>query len=134
MSILPTILTNYDLSTELGLQAYLVDTPFAASSVIRLSGGFSSYTFRAILDVPYEDRESALVSRSVIIKHIRDHSAIFKDVPLSIERMVNQVPTSSPPLINKLNRVSKLPHYGPSLHSPSSRITALARRFASRVY
>jgi hypothetical protein len=92
MFLFPEILTIHDLSTEEGLRSHLVDTPFAASSVVQISGGFSCYTFRAILDAPYEDKGSGLVAHSVIIKHAREYSSNFKYIPLSTERMVKIAP------------------------------------------
>lgn len=82
----PAKLSTLDLSTEAGLQAYLVESPFAAKSIVRVSGGGSAYTFRVVLATQYDTKDS------IILKHTRDYAALSKDIPLNVQRMVCIMP------------------------------------------
>jgi hypothetical protein len=130
MFSLPEIQTTHDLSTEEGLRSYLVGTPFAASSVVQISGGSSCYTFRATLDVSYEDKGSGLVAQSVIIKHAREYSSGFKDISLKVERMVNNLydpssyhlKTQQDVEVASMRIVPELPFYKNNSISPKIRL------------
>lgn len=59
----------------------LSNTQYAASSLTRLSGGISNFTFRAKLLQPLSDG-----SKSVIIKHSAPHSALNSAFALDVAR------------------------------------------------
>lgn len=76
-----------DLTSVEGVEHYLSQTPFAASSVIPLSGGNANFTYRIILQQPY-DIGSAVRVHTVVLKHAEPYVATIKDIPFATERQV----------------------------------------------
>jgi hypothetical protein len=94
MLTLNGIQTTENLRMTEGIQAYLTQTPFVASSVERLSGGLANYTFRANLASPDQNGR-----QSVIVKYTRGFAAASEEMglegfPLPVERAVRIVALS----------------------------------------
>ncbi|KIM33509.1 hypothetical protein M408DRAFT_326205 [Serendipita vermifera MAFF 305830] len=107
---LSPVLSTHDLSTEAGLKAYLVDTPFAASSVLQVTGGMSSYTFRVALVSPYKD-EKLGTFHSVVIKHARNYAAGIESLgPITLTRRDVEIAA--------LDLIATLPFVGSKVHLP----------------
>jgi len=58
-------------------------TPYACSSVEKVSGGFVNFTFRGFLSSPLSDSNT-----SIIIKHSKDFSGFIPGVQLQAARCV----------------------------------------------
>ncbi|KAG8825072.1 hypothetical protein FRC17_008866 [Serendipita sp. 399] len=88
-------LSEHNLSTEEVIHAYLNQhTPFPASSVTRLSGGFANWTYRATLRDPYEftnTRNQRKVVKSIVVKFSSDVAAAFGTVALDLYRTKAEV-------------------------------------------
>ncbi|KAG8825071.1 Carboxy-terminal domain (CTD) phosphatase [Serendipita sp. 399] len=82
--------SEHDLSTNEGIYAYLNQyTPFFASSVIRLSGGFANWTYRAALKEPYKYIDSIgqhTVLKTIVIKFSSNATSLDASVPLDLYR------------------------------------------------
>ena len=59
---------------------HLSPTPFACSSLTRLSGGTANFVYRGVL---------ASTGQSIIIKHTKDHSASNPDFKIDVTRCVS---------------------------------------------
>lgn len=59
--------SDLDLSKAADVKMYLASTPFAATSVLPLSGGYSNFVYRLVLQTPYEGR------KTLVLKHGKDH-------------------------------------------------------------
>ncbi|KIY62564.1 hypothetical protein CYLTODRAFT_426815 [Cylindrobasidium torrendii FP15055 ss-10] len=59
--------SDWDLSKAADVKLYLATTPFAATSVLPLSGGYSNFVYRLVLQTPYEGRTT------LVLKHGKDH-------------------------------------------------------------
>ncbi|PVF95314.1 hypothetical protein CPB86DRAFT_788181, partial [Serendipita vermifera] len=81
MITLNGIKTTEDLRTTEGIKAYLSQTPFSASTVERLSGGLTNFTFRATLASPNQNGH-----RSVIVKHATAYVALWTTISLDLSR------------------------------------------------
>ena len=77
----PTM-TTLDLSNFEHVEQYLSATPWAAKSVVQLSGGYTNFTFRIELAEPFEGQER------VVLKHAKSYVAGAKEWSLPIERQV----------------------------------------------
>ncbi|KAG8813129.1 hypothetical protein FRC17_001661 [Serendipita sp. 399] len=88
-------LSEHNLSTEEGIHAYLNQyTPFPASSVTRLSGGFANWTYRATLKDPYEFtniRNQRKVVKSIVVTFSSEVTAAFGNVALDLYRTKAEV-------------------------------------------
>ncbi|KAG8825073.1 hypothetical protein FRC17_008867 [Serendipita sp. 399] len=88
-------LSEHNLSTEEGIHAYLNQhTPFPASSVTRLSGGFANWTYRATLKDPYEYtnmRNQRKLVKSIVVKFSSDVAAAYGNVALDLYRTKAEV-------------------------------------------
>jgi len=65
------------------IEKSLTSTPYACSSLTRLSGGTANFIYRGILQRPLEDG-----TKTVIIKHAEEFLASSKDFKLTAERCV----------------------------------------------
>ncbi|KAJ7697194.1 kinase-like domain-containing protein [Mycena rosella] len=74
--------TEHDLSSAAGVQAYLLTTPFASTTVTPLSGGNSNFAYRLYLSAPYKGHST------LVLKHARPYVALAASIPLAIERQV----------------------------------------------
>ncbi|PVF95315.1 hypothetical protein CPB86DRAFT_788183 [Serendipita vermifera] len=81
MLTLNGIKSTETLTTTEGIQAYLSQTPFSASAVKRLSGGFANFTFRVTLASPDQNGR-----HSVIVKHATAYAAGWTTIPLNLDR------------------------------------------------
>ncbi|KAG8813130.1 hypothetical protein FRC17_001662 [Serendipita sp. 399] len=88
-------LSEHNLSTEEGIHAHLNQhTPFPASSVTRLSGGFANWTYRATLKDPYDYtniRNQRKVVKSIVVKFSSDVAAAYGNVALDLYRTKAEV-------------------------------------------
>jgi len=80
----------FDLTTIEGVLIFLSATPFAASSVIPLSGGHANSTYRVILREPFTAVNLGARLRTVVLKHAESYVALDKDFPFGVERQVWQ--------------------------------------------
>ncbi|KAF8601461.1 hypothetical protein BDV93DRAFT_585222 [Ceratobasidium sp. AG-I] len=71
-----------DLTTPTGLELYLHETEYAAANIQRLSGGFTGYVYRVVLETPLPNGET-----SVVVKHGSGNMASNNDVIVGAERM-----------------------------------------------
>jgi hypothetical protein len=90
MLTLNGIQNTENLRTTEGIQAYLTQTPFVASSIEHLSGGSANYVFRANLSFPDQGGR-----QSVIVKYASGFVAVSEfnvsgAIPLSVERTVSR--------------------------------------------
>lgn len=67
----------------------LSPTPFACSSLTRLSGGTANFVYRGTL---------SSTGQSVVIKHTKDHSASNPDFKIDVTRCVSRCPLNGPAL------------------------------------
>lgn len=77
-------MSDYDLTTEAGVQEYLNVTVASCLSVERLSNGYSAYVYRATFDKPLSDG-----SNTAVVKHVKDMAAMGFAIPLDPMRMVS---------------------------------------------
>lgn len=77
-----------DLTSVEGVEYYLSRTPFAASSVVPLSGGTANFIYRIILQEPYNENSVTPV-RTVIFKHAEPFIAANRDFLYPTDRQVN---------------------------------------------
>ena len=73
-------MTTLDLSDSKHVEQYLSATPWAAKSVVPLSGGYTNFTFRIELAEPFEGQET------VVLKHSKPYVA--REWSLTTERQV----------------------------------------------
>ncbi|KAG8813128.1 hypothetical protein FRC17_001660 [Serendipita sp. 399] len=101
--------SEHDLSTNEGIYAYLNQyNPFFASSVIRLSGGFANWTYRAALKEPYKYIDSVgqhKVLKTIVVKFSSDATSLDASVPLDLYRTKAEVAALR--LVSELD----LPHF-----------------------
>lgn len=64
----------------------LSTTPFACSSLTRLSGGTANFVYRGELQLPLEDG-----TKTVIIKHAEEFLALMTDFKLTADRCVRPI-------------------------------------------
>lgn len=79
----------FDLTTPGGVAGYLASTPFAASNVAPISGGFSNFTYRITLREPYcaaPDLDTP--AKTLVLKHAEPYVAAWKETPFAVERQV----------------------------------------------
>ena len=67
----------------------LSPTPFACSSLTRLSGGTANFVYRGTL---------SSTGQSIVIKHTKDHSASNPDFKIDVTRCVSCRPLNDPAL------------------------------------
>lgn len=67
----------------------LQGTPYACSSLIRLTKGTTNFVFRGYLITPLHDETSTITTNSVIIKHAAEFVAVNKDFLLDVSRSVS---------------------------------------------
>ncbi|KAF8591948.1 hypothetical protein K439DRAFT_1325854 [Ramaria rubella] len=75
----------FDLTSIQGVEEYLSQTPFAASNVIPLAGGNANFTYRILLQKPYNAGSGPLV-HSLVLKHAEPYVATIRDIPFLTER------------------------------------------------
>ena len=75
-----------DLTSHAGLLEYLAQTPYACSSITRLSGGFSNFTYRGLLI-----RSITGCEKTVIIKHTEPYVAANRAFVLDVIRSVRPI-------------------------------------------
>ena len=63
----------------------LLSTPYACSSLSRLSGGTANFVYRGTLQAPLDDPAGM---STVILKHAEEFLAGFKDFKLTADRCV----------------------------------------------
>ncbi|CAE6406988.1 unnamed protein product [Rhizoctonia solani] len=71
----------HDLKSPEGVITYLKGTRFAASSVHRLVGGVSAFTYRVLLEAPLDTGE-----HTIVIKHFEEYLANHEEMKWGIER------------------------------------------------
>ncbi|CAE6462392.1 unnamed protein product [Rhizoctonia solani] len=71
----------HDLKSPEGVITYLKGTRFAASSVHRLVGGVSAFTYRVLLEAPLDTGE-----HTIVIKHFEGYLANHEEMKWGIER------------------------------------------------
>jgi hypothetical protein len=91
MLTLNGIQTTENLRTTEGIQAYLIQTPFVASSVERLSGGAANYTFRANLVSPDQSGRQSIIVKYATGFAAASESMASEAIPLSVERTVSRL-------------------------------------------
>ncbi|BCR83890.1 uncharacterized protein ACHE_11292A [Aspergillus chevalieri] len=101
------------------IEKSLTSTPYACSSLTRLSGGTANFIYRGILQRPLEDG-----TKTVIIKHAEEFLASSKDFKLTAERcvieeMILNALTTLPPSTIKSSIVNTpyLYHFDHSTHT-----------------
>ncbi len=69
----------------------LSKTPYACTSLTRLTNGTTNFVFRGVLAQPLDvqDGTSVVTIKSVIIKHTTDFVAANKNFPLDVSRCVS---------------------------------------------
>ena len=67
----------------------LQSTPYACSTLTRLTKGTTNFVFRGNLITPLCDETSTITSNSVIIKHAAEFVAVNQDFPLDVSRSVS---------------------------------------------
>ena len=65
----------------------LLSTPYACSSLSRLSGGTANFVYRGTLRVPLDD-PAGTSNSTVILKHAEEFLAGFRDFKLTADRCV----------------------------------------------
>ncbi|KAG5643867.1 hypothetical protein DXG03_009551 [Asterophora parasitica] len=75
-----TATTENDLTTELGVKAYLADTPFSSETVTSLSGGTGNFAFRIHLATPFEGQET------LVLKHAEPFIKNLPSIAFSLDR------------------------------------------------
>ena len=66
------------------VQGSLEDTPYACTSLVKLSGGTANFVYRGILVTPLEDG-----SRTIVIKHTEPYVASNFNFKLTATRCVS---------------------------------------------
>jgi hypothetical protein len=69
------------------IQRQLADAPFSCSSLTRMTAGTTNFVFRGTLTRPLDSPGG--LSKSVIIKHCKDHVPENEDFPLDLSRCVS---------------------------------------------
>ncbi len=66
----------------------LAGTPYACSSLTKLTNGTTNFVSRGLLNQPLHDG-TALTTKSIIVKHSTNFAAVNQDFPLDISRCVH---------------------------------------------
>ena len=75
-------MTTLDLSNPQHVLQYLSATPWGATSITPLSGGYTNFAFRIELAKPYQGQER------VVLKHSKSYIPMAEEFSLSVERQV----------------------------------------------
>lgn len=81
----------FDLTTTEGVLSFLSTTPFAASNVVVVSGGFANFTYRITLLEPYTAVGSDASVQTLVLKHAEPYVATIKSLPFGVERQVRPI-------------------------------------------
>ncbi|KAF5378573.1 hypothetical protein D9615_007124 [Tricholomella constricta] len=72
--------TSTDLTSALGVQAYLASTPFASDTVTSISGGTANFAYRIHLMTPFEGQET------LVLKHAQPYVKDLSCIPFWLDR------------------------------------------------
>lgn len=75
-------MTTLDLSNPQHVAQYLSATPWAAKSIMPLSGGYTNFAYRIDLVEPHQGLET------VVLKHSKSHVPMAEGFSFSVERQV----------------------------------------------
>lgn len=71
-----------DLTTEVGVEAYLAPTPYACTKAEALSGGNANFVFRLHLRRPHEGKDT------LVLKHGKPYIKSLATIPFDTKRQV----------------------------------------------